>query len=121
MYYYRYPKYVSVGERRAKAERKLKQYKKKNPNIAPVIIEGRSLAKNWWGKSWNSNLERYADYSNRIGRGRSYVRNGAVLDLQINAGQIDAMVAGKPINSVRCDYQSEKPQPWMLGHHTQSL
>lgn len=93
-YYDMYPPYVPVAERRAKAERKLQQLRKKNPNIKPVIIAGRTLATTWWGKSWNSNLERYADYSNRIGRGRSYVRNRAVIDLQIKAGNISAAVQG---------------------------
>ncbi|ETW97963.1 MAG: hypothetical protein ETSY1_20700 [Candidatus Entotheonella factor] len=93
-YYDMYPPYVPVAERRAKAERKINQLRKKNPKIKPVIIEGRNLAKTWWGKSWNSNLERYADHGNRIGRGRSYVRNRAVIDLQIKAGQIAASVQG---------------------------
>ena len=92
--YSEYPEYVSVAERRAKAERKLRQLQKKNPNLKPVILEGQSLAKTWWGKSWNSNLERYADYSNRIGRGRSYVRHRAVLDLQLRSGKVTAMVQG---------------------------
>ncbi|MCP4340674.1 MAG: hypothetical protein GY799_17760 [Desulfobulbaceae bacterium] len=64
------------------------------PNIRPVVIEGNALARTWWGKSWNKNLERYADYTNRIGRGRSYVRHGAVLDLKIDAGQVTALVQG---------------------------
>ncbi len=90
-----YPPYVSVAEKRAKAARKLKQLKKKNPDIKPVLIEGtRAIARSWWGKSWNRNLERYADYSNRIGRGRSYVRHGAVLDLQINRGKVESLVQG---------------------------
>jgi len=94
MTYWRYPRYVSVAEKKAKAARKLKQLKKKNPAIQPIVIEGRAIAKTWWGKSWNLNLERYADYSNRIGRGRSYVRHGAVLDLQIEAGKIQSLVQG---------------------------
>jgi len=91
---YGFPPYISVAERRAKAERKLKQLKKKNPNIKPVIIEGQTLAYTWWGKEWNANLERYADYQNRIGRGRSYVRHGSVLDLQIMPGKVTALVLG---------------------------
>jgi uncharacterized Zn finger protein len=101
--YPEYPEYVSVAERRAKAERQLRQLQKKNPNLMPVILEGQTLAKTWWGKSWNSNLERYADYSNRIGRGRSYVRHRAVLDLQVRAGKVSAMVQGsnpQPYNVV---------------------
>lgn len=94
MSYWKYAPYVSVGDRKAKAEKKIAQLKKKNPNIKPVVIPGTALAKSWWGKSWNKNLERYADYSNRIGRGRSYVRHGSVLDLQITPGKIEALVQG---------------------------
>ena len=89
-----YPPYVSVAEKRAKAARKLKQLKKKNPDIKPILLEGTAIARTWWGKSWNLNLERYADYSNRIGRGRSYVRHGAVLDLRIDAGKVESLVQG---------------------------
>ena len=89
-----YPRYVSVAEKKAKAAKKLKQLKKKNPGINPIMIKGGSIARTWWGKSWNLNLERYADYSNRIGRGRSYVRHGAVLDLQINSGKVESLVQG---------------------------
>lgn len=94
MSYWEYPRYVSVAEKKAKAAKKLKQLKKKIPDIRPVVIEGNALALTWWGKSWNKNLERYADYTNRIGRGRSYVRHGAVLDLKIDSGKVTALVQG---------------------------
>lgn len=94
MGYYGYPRYVPVAEKKATAEKKLKQLKKKNPKIQPIQIEGKAIAKSWWGKSWNKNLECYADYTNRIGRGRSYLRHGAVLDLQIKPGKITALVQG---------------------------
>jgi len=112
MSYYQYSPYVSVAEKAAKAAKKLKKLKKKNPNIMPIHIEGRNIANTWWGKSWNHNLERYADYTNRIGRGRSYVRHGAVLDLRIEPGKIESLVQGsssrpyavsiniKPINKI---------------------
>jgi uncharacterized Zn finger protein len=89
-----YPPYVSVAEKKAKAEKKLKQLQKQMPDIKPVILTGSALARTWWGKSWNKNLERYADYRNRIGRGRSYVRHGAVLDLRITEGTVTALVQG---------------------------
>ena len=89
-----FPKYESVGSKKAKAKKSLEKIKKKNPEIEPVIIEGRTLAKNWWGKAWNLNLEGYADYSNRIARGKSYVRNNSVLDLKIAKGKVAAKVQG---------------------------
>ena len=72
----------------------IQKLRKKNPDIQPVIIEGRKLARSWWAISWNKNLEGYADYSNRISRGRSYVIGGAVLDLAISPGVVSALVQG---------------------------
>ncbi len=93
-YWNRYPEYVSVDEKKAKVTEALKKLRKKRPDVKPVVLEGKALARTWWGTSWNKNLERYADYSNRIGRGRNYVRHGAVLDLQITAGSVTALVQG---------------------------
>ncbi|MEG0620720.1 MAG: hypothetical protein RR477_06305 [Raoultibacter sp.] len=89
-----YAAYVSVGEQKAKAARQRAKLRKKNPDLAPVLIEGRTLAKTWWGQAWNRNLESYADFSNRITRGKSYVKNGMVLDLQITQGLVKALVSG---------------------------
>ena len=111
-----YPRYVSVAEKKAKAEKKLKKLRKKMPDIKPIVIAGRTLAQTWWGKSWNKNLERYADYSNRIGRGRSYVRHGAVLDLKIDPGKVSALVQGsrtKPYEVV-INIKAISPAPWQV-------
>lgn len=89
---------LRISRRHIRAARKLKQLQKKNPNIKPILLEGHSIARTWWAKAWNVNLERYADYSNRIGRGRSYVRNGAVLDLQIKPGEVTALIQGTARN-----------------------
>ena len=98
MYYYnRYPEYVSVGEKKARAEKKFKDLLKKKSDLNPVFLESRALAKTWWGKSWNTNLEKYADYSNRIGRGRSYLRSNAVLDLQIFTEKVTSLVMGSSL------------------------
>jgi uncharacterized Zn finger protein len=98
-----FPIYVSLAEKREKAEKSLAKLKKKNSAVNPVVITGSAIASSWWGKSWNKNLEGYADFSNRIGRGRSYVRSGAVLDLQIRPGEVFALVQGsraKPYSAV---------------------
>lgn len=86
--------------------KQIEKLRKKNPEIQPVVIDGK-LAKTWWGQAWNRNLESYADYSNRIGRGRSYVRGGYVLDLIITPGRVQSLVQGtraKPYEiSIRID------------------
>lgn len=93
-----YYEYVPVAKKRQNAEKALATLKKKRPDIKPVVIAGNKIAKTWWGIAWNKNLESYADYSNRIERGRAYVRNGFVLDLQIEPGVVAAIVAGSGRN-----------------------
>ena len=92
--------YVTVAERRRKAAREMEKRKKKGHAVSPVIIEGRVIATTFWGKSWCENLEHYSDYANRLPRGRTYVRNGSVVDLQITAGAIRAWVSGSELYEV---------------------
>ena len=89
-----YPRSLTVAERRAKAQKQAAKLGKKGIALDPVLLDGRRIASSWWGLHWNENLERYADFAYRLERGRSYVRNGMVLDLKIEAGQIRAKVAG---------------------------
>lgn len=94
MRYGGFPPYVSVAERRAKALRQAEKLIKKLGRLEPVAVDGRTLARSWWGKSWNQNLERYSDFANRLPRGRSYLSNGMVLDLRIEKEMIKGIVAG---------------------------
>jgi uncharacterized Zn finger protein len=100
MAFYGWRPYVSVGERQRKAMREVEKRRKKGQPVSPIIIEGRVIAKTFWGKSWCENLERYSDYANRLPRGRTYVRNGSVVDLQIQPGSIQALVSGSQLYEV---------------------
>ena len=104
--------YVPVAERRRKAERELVKLKKKGQSSAPVTIEGRTIATSFWGKSWCNNLERYSDYANRLPRGRTYARNGSVVDLQIAKGEVAALVAGSSLYRIKIMIAPVKPSRW---------
>jgi uncharacterized Zn finger protein len=112
MSYFDWAPYVPVAERRRQAERKLAKLKKKGEVTAPVTIDGRVIAKSFWGKSWCANLERYSDYENRLPRGRTYVRNGSVLDLRIAKGEVAAMVAGSNLYKVKVTIAPVKASRW---------
>jgi uncharacterized Zn finger protein len=99
MSYHQWRPYVPVAERRRKAEKKLAKLKN-GQSGSPVTIEGRAIAKSFWGKSWCTNLERYSDYENRLPRGRTYVRNGSVVDLRIAKGKVSAVVSGSDLYRV---------------------
>jgi uncharacterized Zn finger protein len=112
MSWYEWRPYVPVAERRRQAQSKLKKLKKKGESIAPVTIEGRTIAKSFWGKSWCDNLERYSDYENRLPRGRTYVRNGSVVDLQIGKGEVVARVAGSELYTIKIVITPVKTPHW---------
>jgi uncharacterized Zn finger protein len=92
--------YVPVAERLRRAQREMEKRRKQGHAVSPVTIEGRIIATTFWGKSWCENLERYSDYANRLPRGRSYVRNGSVVHLEITAGAIEAYVSGSELYKV---------------------
>jgi uncharacterized Zn finger protein len=89
-----YHPYVPVAQRRANALREVKRLAAKGKPVSPVEITGRVIASTFWGKSWCDNLESYSDFTNRLPRGRTYARNGSVVDLQIEPGKISSMVSG---------------------------
>ena len=111
-YYYGFRPYVPVAKRRQQAAREMEKLKKQGRVVSPVVIEGRTIARNFWGKAWCENLERYSDYENRLPRGRTYVRNGSVVDLQIERGKIRAMVSGSEIYSVKIEIGTVSPACW---------
>lgn len=92
--------YVPVAERRRRAAREVETLRRKGHPVAPVTIEGRQIAATFWGKAWCDNLESYHDFENRLSRGRTYVRNGSVLDLQIARGMVTALVSGSELYRV---------------------
>lgn len=94
---FRWKPYVSAAERRKKAERAAARFARKGGTLDPVRIAGRTIAATFWGKAWCDNMERYGDFANRLPRGRTYVRNGSVMDLTIAAGRIEARVVGSEI------------------------
>jgi uncharacterized Zn finger protein len=112
MSYYGFRPYVPVAKRRAIAARELEKLKKKGRTISPVVIEGRTIVRTFWGNAWCENLERYSDYENRLPRGRTYVRNGSVLDLQIERGQIRAMVSGSELYSIEIKIDTISKSGW---------
>jgi uncharacterized Zn finger protein len=99
-YGYEWPEYVSVAEKRRQADKELAKLRKKGHAAAPVVVQGQKIVKNFWGLSWCSNLERYSDFASRLPRGRSYVRNGCVVDLQIEKGKVKAKVSGSALYNV---------------------
>jgi len=107
-----YPRSLTVGERRAKAAAEMRRQKKAGKVLSPVLIEGRAIAKTFWGKAWCKNLEAYKDFAYRLPRGRSYARHHSVIDLRIGEGQIDALVVGTELYTITVTVSALPEAQW---------
>ena len=112
MSYGMWRRYVPVAERRAQAILEMSRLRKAGKDVQPVRIEGRTIARSFWGKRWCEHLESFSDYANRLPRGRAYVRNGLVCHLEIHPGRIDAMVSGSELYEVRVRVDKLKATAW---------
>jgi uncharacterized Zn finger protein/DNA-binding transcriptional regulator YiaG len=109
-----WPQYISVGERRAKARRKVDKLRKKGGVIRPIEIQGRKIARSFWGGAWCKHLEKFSDYENRLPRGRSYARHGAICHLEIKRGAVEAMVLGTRLYNVKVTIKKLPKAKWEL-------
>src|ERR1700733_1815455 len=109
---YGFKPYVPVGARRLLAARELAKLRKKGRQTSTVVIAGRTIAGTFWGEAWCDNLERYSDFANRLPRGRTYVRNGSVVDLQIKPGLIQALVSGSELYEITLKIAPVGKQRW---------
>jgi uncharacterized Zn finger protein len=105
-------RYVSAAKKRLRAQKAVKTLEKNGQKMNPVRIEGRSIARSFWGKAWCENLESYSDYANRLPRGRTYVRNGSVIDFAIAPGEIRALVSGSALYRIKIKIQPVQKAEW---------
>jgi uncharacterized Zn finger protein len=101
-----------AATRRADAARQIADAARRGQALSPVTVAGRTIARTYWGKAWCDNLERYRDFAYRLERGRSYVRSGSVIDLQISSGKIAATVLGSSIYHIAITVDAIAPTAW---------
>ncbi len=112
MAWYRWKPYVPVAKRRLQASRKMDALRKKGTDIQPIEIEGRRIAKTFWGEAWCDHLESFSDFENRLPRGRTYVRNGSVCHLAIKKGKVEAKVSGSELYNIRIRIKTLPAKKW---------
>ncbi len=112
MSFYAWKPYVPVAARRAQAAKKAAKLEKSGRKLAPARVEGRAIAKTFWGKAWCQHIESFSDYENRLPRGRTYARNGSILDLQITKGAISALVMGSELYELNFTIKPLEKSRW---------
>ncbi len=104
--------YVSVAQQRANAKRQMSKLRKQGIDVCPIEIEGRTIARTFWGQAWCEHLEHFSDYANRLPRGKRYVRNGSVCHLEIDKGEINAIVSGSELYAIKIAIKPLSKQRW---------
>ncbi len=104
--------YVPLAVRQARGRRELEKLRKKGLHVQPVELQGRTIARSFWGKGWCEHLESFADFANRLERGRAYVRNGSVCHLEIRQGVVEARVSGSSLYHVRIQVEPLPAKDW---------
>ena len=107
-----FQEYVPVAERRKQAAKRAKKLAKGGEDLQPVEAAARGIATTFWGRAWCRNLEHYADYETRLPRGRSYLRNGQVIDLRIEPGLVSAKVLGSELYDLRVRIEPLPAKIW---------
>lgn len=108
----RWAPYVPVAKRRANAAREASKLSKKGQSLRPIQIKSRAIATSFWGLAWCKNLEIYADWANRMPRGRTYARNGSIVDLQIEPGKITSLVSGSSLYKIKIAIDPLDKRKW---------
>lgn len=113
MYRNNWQPYVPVAQRKSGGLAYAARIAEKQKRACqPVRIQGKTIAKSFWGKAWCDHVESLSDYANRLPRGRTYVRNGSVVDLVISAGEVRAVVAGSHPYEISISIQKLDRPTW---------
>lgn len=107
-----YPPYVSVAERRAKAARAAAKLNAKGEALTPLVVEGRTFGRTFWGRAWCDHIEGLSDFASRLPKGKTYARNGSVINLKVSAGRIDALVMGSELYTVKVTVKLLEAATW---------
>jgi uncharacterized Zn finger protein len=110
--YYDFAPYVPVAKRQENARKKVA--KKLGNKVNPIVIEGKKISQTFWGNAWCTHLETYSDFENRMPRGRTYVRNGSVVHLEIDKGIIKSYVAGTETYNIEIEIKPMKQERWEI-------
>ena len=111
-WYPRWQPYVPVARRRARAAVFAKTLAKKEGRASRRSNPRAQIATSFWGLAWCDHLECFSDFENRLPRGRTYIRNGSVLDLQIGRGTVKAIVSGSEIYKVNVKIKTLPAAAW---------
>lgn len=91
---------MKAADLEAQARRELIELKSAGEEVRPVVGTTRKLAAHFWGSAWMKHLALCESGGWSLSAGRTLLRHGCVLDLQLEAGLIRARVMEERLHDV---------------------
>lgn len=106
--------YEDAQERKERLQREIEKRKKRGEKFQALEAPAgqKKLSTTFWGQAWCRNLESYQVYESRLPRGRSYLRQGKVYNLEIEPGNLSAVVAGSELYDTSVIIQPLPKKQW---------
>jgi hypothetical protein len=106
--------YYSDQDDKLSVQREIERRRKRGEKFEKLEAPSGStkLVKTFWAKSWCQHLEEHSDYEHRLPRGRSYLRQGNVYNLEIGPGRVTSIVAGSSLYEVEVKIKPLPSEAW---------
>jgi uncharacterized Zn finger protein len=106
--------YEEAEEAKERLQREIAKRVKRGERFEALVPASgkKHLCTTFWGKAWCSHLETYQEYESRLPRGRSYLRQGNVYNLDIGPGKVNAVVAGSELYDTQVLIEPLKASKW---------
>ena len=106
--------YEEAQERKERLQREIAKRQKRGEKFEalPAPAGQKKLSTTFWGQAWCRNLESYQVYESRLPRGRSYLRQGNVYNLEIEPGKLSAVVAGSELYDTSITIKPLPKEQW---------
>jgi len=106
--------YQDAAEAKERIQREIARRKRKGERFESLVPAAgkKHVCTTFWGKAWCSHLETYQEYESRLPRGRSYLRQGSVYNVEIEPGKVTAVVAGSELYDTQVFIQPLKASKW---------
>ncbi|MDR2351691.1 MAG: hypothetical protein LBF22_00780, partial [Deltaproteobacteria bacterium] len=115
--------YETVADKRAKAEKLVRELSLKGTEVKPVRLAGEPIAREFWGKCWCFHFSRLPEFSKVLFKGKSYIRNNAICHLDIQKCHIEAKVSSHTLCEIVIDIDPIPSERWkgLISRITQKI
>ena len=106
-----------IQPRGPELRRELERLQRDGTTIEPVVVEGRTIARRFWGRKWCEHIESFYWPRRILPPARTCVRGGSVCHLAIDGGRVHALVHDPRLHQVEFEIKQIDHGKWQDVKH----